>query len=99
MTIWLGIVYAYKGLLMVGAEWGKHFPVTTLCPRGLCRHTNKQSPRTKHLLCARPDVRHVSSQSPISLMRTLRLRLPKVTQLVSGGVKNGVPESNPKTCE
>lgn len=32
MTIWLGIVYAYKGLLMVGAEreaeWGKHFCVT-----------------------------------------------------------------------
>lgn len=94
MTIWLGIVYAYKGLLMVGAEqeaeWGQHFSVTILCPRSLCPHTNKQSPRTKHLLCARPGVRHVSSQFPVSLMRTLRLRLPKVTPLVSGRVKNGV---------
>lgn len=37
MTIWLGIVYAYKGLLMVGAEqeeeWRKRFSVRALSPR------------------------------------------------------------------
>lgn len=49
MTIWLGIVYAYKGLLMVGAEQkaevGGCFSVRALSPRCLCEHKNKQSPQ------------------------------------------------------
>lgn len=31
MTIWLGIVYAYKGLLMVGAEQEMELGGTLLC--------------------------------------------------------------------
>lgn len=49
MTIWLGIVYAYKGLLMVGAEqeaeWGKCFSARALSPKRLHQHKNKQSPQ------------------------------------------------------
>lgn len=45
MTIWLGIVYAYKGLLMVGAEQeaeqGTYFAASAPSPRDLHQHRNR----------------------------------------------------------
>lgn len=65
MTIWLGIVYAYKGLLMVGAEQeaeqGTYFAASVPSPRDLHQHRNKQSPWDSDLLYARPSVCHISS--------------------------------------
>lgn len=65
MTIWLGIVYAYKGLLMVGveqeAEQRMYFPALVLSLRDLHQHRNKQSPQDSDLLYARLGVCHVTS--------------------------------------
>lgn len=56
MTIWLGIVYAYKGLLMVGmeqeAKLGVCFSGRALSARGLHQPKNKQSSQDQALtLC------------------------------------------------
>lgn len=67
MTIWLGIVYAYKGLLMVGAEQeagaGKCVPFT-LCLLRASSNIKIRTPRTKHLLYARPTTCHKVWQFP-----------------------------------
>lgn len=51
MTIWLGIVYAYKGLLMVGAEQeaeqGTYFAASAPSPRDLINTETNRAPGTQ----------------------------------------------------
>ena len=55
MTIWLGIVYAYKGLLMVGAERsaGSHCSARPSLPGASVNIKINRAPGTRHLLWAR----------------------------------------------
>lgn len=57
MTIWLGIVYAYKGLLMVGArqavEMGSLLCWASFFLGALINIEINRAPMTKHFLSAR----------------------------------------------
>lgn len=111
MTIWLGIVYAYKGLLMVGvelqAQWGRYIAGRAPSPRGLRHHKSKRKPQDQarafcHSQCpARPSsVPHErgTNSIPPSLVRTLRLGSPQVTELVVGGRMSPRPVGAPPGC-